>query len=268
MAVLVVRVETDDIEACSDWLFQLGATAIEERSTDGELTLVTGFATDDGALHARSVLSERWPCRLEGTGDEAEWRDEWLRFIEPIVVAGYVIHAPWHDPASWPADAVTISIDPGRAFGSGHHPTTRLTLAALANRVDRHTTILDVGCGTGILSIAAAKMQAPSVLGIDLNYDIIEVATANIEANGVTSQITVRTDSISSLDDSFDVVVANIVIGDLLPLIPELVMRAERFMIVSGFLDEQAERVVAAAHATVVDRSSLDGWTCLTLAPL
>jgi len=266
MSVLVVRVDEADIEACSDLLFQLGATAIEERSDANELALVAGFGNDDLALAARSLIVERWPCRLESTGEESAWRDEWLKWIEPIEVAGFVVHAPWHDPATWDSASDWISIDPGRAFGSGHHPTTRLALAALRQTIDTQHRVLDVGCGTGILSIGAAKMGAASVLGIDLDYDILEVASANIEANGVASTIELATDSIESLSQRFDVVVANIVIGDLAPLMHAVVDRASRFIVVSGFLDDQFERLLADVHIDVVERSTLDEWGCAILA--
>ncbi len=268
MSVLVVRVQSDDVEACSDWLFQLGATAIEERSTGDELNLVVGFHDDDAALAARSVLVERWPCRLEHTGDEAAWRDEWMKWIEPIEVAGLIVHAPWHDPSTWAADALAISIDPGRAFGSGHHPTTRLALTALDRSLKTGATVLDVGSGTGILSIAAAKLGAAHVVGTDLDHDILEVADANIEANGVASLITLRTDPIDDLDERFDVVVANIVIGELLPLMPALVAATDGVLIVCGFLDDQFEQVLSRVDATVIQRTTLDGWSCAILAPI
>ncbi len=270
MGVLVVRIEEADLDACSDWLWQLGAKAIEERAEGDRLNLVVGFGDDDLALAARSVLGERWPCRFESTGDEAEWRDEWMKWIEPITVAGFVVHAPWHDPALWAesGDKVAeLSIDPGRAFGSGHHPTTRLSLAALRATVEAGAHVLDVGCGTGILSIAAAKLGARSVLGIDLDYDIIEVADANVEANGVSDLVALRTDSVGDLDERFDVVVANIVIGDLAPLMPAIVDPADGFVVISGFLDEQFERLLADVDVNVVERTSLDEWGCAILAP-
>ena len=71
MGVLVVRIDDTDLDACSDWLWQLGATAIEERTDDGKLSLIVGFGDDGLALEARSVLGERWPCRFESTGDVA-----------------------------------------------------------------------------------------------------------------------------------------------------------------------------------------------------
>jgi ribosomal protein L11 methyltransferase len=271
VGVLVVRVVGDDVDSCSDWLFQLGATAIEERLAGDEPALVAGFDDDDTALAARSVLLERWPCRLESTGDEAEWRDEWLRWIEPVEVAGFIVHAPWHDPARWRADAETISIDPGRAFGSGHHATTQLALEALRCHVRRTDRVLDVGCGTGILSIAAAKLGAASVTGIDLDYDLLSQATANLEANGVAERVTLSNDPIATLealDARFDVVVANIVVGDLRPLMPMLVGLAERVVVVSGFLDEQLDRVIDEVDVKIIDRTSRAGWGCAVIAPV
>lgn len=269
MGVLVVRVDAADTEACSDWLFQLGATAIEER-TDAESTLVAGFADDDLALAARSVLSERWPCRLESTGDEAAWRDEWMKWIEPIEIAGFVVHAPWHDPAlwaGWTPGLTELSIDPGRAFGSGHHPTTRMALAAMRATITPADRVLDVGCGTGILSIAAAKLGARRVRGIDLDYDIIEVAAANAEANGVADEVELDTEPIGELTEPFDVVVANIVVGHLGPIMPDIVELARSSVIISGYLDEQFERLLPEVDVAVVERFSLDEWGCALLRP-
>jgi ribosomal protein L11 methyltransferase len=270
MGVVVVRLDALDVEACSDWLWRLGATAIEERYATEHVELVVGFGDDDLALEARSVLSERWPCRFESTGNEADWRDEWMKWIEPLEVAGFVVHAPWHDPAVWAdwGDLDAVSIDPGRAFGSGHHPTTRLALAAIRSQLDRGASVLDVGCGTGILSIAAAKAGAGAVTGLDLDYDIIEVAAANAEANGVARTISLTTDPVEHATSRFDFVVANIVIGDLRPLLPALVDRCDGVLIISGFLEEQFEPLLADVDVVVEARSQLDGWGCAVLRPV
>ena len=265
MSVLVVRVGADEVESCSDWLFQLGARAIEEKLDGDEPSLVAGFANDDAALAARSVLQERWPCRLEDTGDEREWRDQWLRYLEPIQVGDVLIHAPWHDVSG--IDGPSISIDPGRAFGSGHHPTTQLAIEALQSIVDANDRVLDAGCGTGILSIAAARLGASRVTGVDLDHDILAVAEANIAANQVEDLISLSEVSLLDLTERFDVTVANIVIGDLRPLLPALVERTERAIIVSGFLDDQLERLITDVAVRVEHRTEREGWGAAVLLP-
>lgn len=262
MGVLVVRVGAQEAEAATDWLFQLGATAIEDRSGDDEPTLVAGFLNDDQALYARSILNERWPCRFEDTGDERAWRDKWLEHLEPIDVAGFHIHAPWHEVTT---DAEPLSIDPGAAFGSGHHPTTQLALVALRDTVRSEDRVLDVGCGTGILSIATAKLGAGSITGIDLDHDIIAVAQANAEANGVAAQVDLHGDRLEDLTESFDVVVANIVIGHLAPLMTHLAKRCERKLIVTGYLPEQFEKLLTNIDVHVVERRRQDDWECAVL---
>ena len=265
MSVLVVRVGAEEVESCSDWLFQLGARAIEERIDGDEPSLVAGFSNDDAALAARSVLQERWACRLEDTGDEREWRDQWLRYLEPIQIGELLVHAPWHDVAD--VEGPLLSIDPGRAFGSGHHPTTQLAIEALQSIVESDDLVLDAGCGTGILSIAAAQIGARRVTGVDLDHDILAVAEANIAANQVEDRITLSEASLLDLTQRFDVTVANIVIGDLRPLLPTLVDRTERAVIVSGFLDDQLERLITGAPVRVEQRTQRDGWGCAVLLP-
>ena len=129
-------------------------------------------------------------------------------------------------------------------------------------------SVLDAGCGTGILSIAAAKLGADWVTGVDLDHDILEVAAANIEANHVASAVQLLTDPVDRLGDGFDVVVANIVIGDLAPLVPALVDHAERVVVVSGFLDEQFERLLQGIDVRVLERTTADGWGCAALTPV
>lgn len=267
MSVLVVRVAAAEADACSDWLFQLGATAIEERTSCDDPTLVVGFASDEAALAARSILQERWACRLEDTGDERAWRDRWLEFLEPTEVAGFTIHAPWHDVVAVPADR-RISIDPGRAFGSGHHPTTRLAIEALRRRVEPDDRVLDAGCGTGILAIITARLGAGAVTGADLDHDVLAIAEANVEANDVADRIRLTESSLLGLRERFDVIVANIVIGDLRPLMASLVDRCDRVLIVSGFLDSQFERLLADVDVSVVEHTRAEGWGCAVLAPV
>lgn len=267
MSVLVMRIGPDELDAGSDWLWQLGATAIEERGGLEFVTLVAGFTSDDAALAARSVLSERWPCRLESTGEEQAWRDEWLRWIEPISVGPFVVHAPWHDPAGWADwdETLELSIDPGRAFGSGHHPTTRLCLQQLGEVDVSGARVLDVGCGTGILSIAAAKLGAATVLGLDIDRDVIDVAEINSEANRTDAITEFATGRVQNHENSFDIVVCNIVIGSLRPLLPHLLRICDGSLIVSGFLIEQADEIRELLDAPKATLTQLDDWACILI---
>lgn len=265
MGVLIVRVDADEAESCSDWLWQLGATAIQDETHREDPCLVAGFASDDSALGARSVLQERWACRLEDTGDESAWRDRWLAFLEPVVVAGLTVHAPWHDPT--PLASPRISIDPGRAFGSGHHPTTQLALEALQQQVHPTASVLDAGCGTGILSIAAATFGARRVMGIDLDHDIIEVAAANVDANQLDRRVEITETPLGHIDERFDIVVANIVVGELAPLMPALVEAADGLVIISGWLAPQLDALLSDVDVRVIAQSMRDGWGCATLQP-
>lgn len=275
MSLLVLRVtDAADAEAASDWLWSLGALAIEERS-DGPIWLIAGFSSAEAALAVRDVVGERWPTRCETAPDEAEWRDTWLAHLRPVVVDQFVIHPPWRPVDAPAAGQRTISIDPGRAFGSGHHPTTQLAIQLIGQDEPANRRVLDVGCGSGVLSIIAAALGAESVVGLDLNLDIAELARTNAEANGFDeSRIRFADEPVASLaartsdhDDPWDVVVANMTRGNLEPLLPDLVSLAGRSLILSGLLYAQAEPLIASvassANLSLAASLSADGWTAL-----
>lgn len=245
--MLVLALAPDDVEAAQDWLWGLGAIAIEERpasSDDGTITVVAGFDDDDAALAARSVIGERWPTRFEQPPDESEWRDVWLKHLGPVAVGPLVIHPPWQPPEDSTLPA--ISIDPGRAFGSGQHPSTQLAVRALAEVLNPGDRVIDVGCGTGVLSIASVALGAKRALGIDLDHDIIEVARANADANGLGDQIKVTTTALQEVGRSCDVVAVNITCHSLLPLVPSILELADRDVVVSGLLADQQPLLEAA----------------------
>lgn len=256
MSLLIVHVPDTDVEAASDWLWSLGAVAIEERSSSSEL--VAGFADADQALAVRSVIGERWPTRFEEPPDEAEWRDVWLHHLEPVSVGPLVIHPPWREPRP-ELDQTALSIDPGRAFGSGHHESTQLAIRALVEIVDATpgASVLDVGCGTGVLSVVAAARGASSVLGVDLDLDIAELARTNAEANGFEPpDVRFSDDDVADIDTTFDVVVANMTLGTVTPLLAAIHDRVDHRLILSGLLLEQVDMV-----AEMLTSTPLATWT-------
>lgn len=171
----------------------------------------------------------------------------------------------WHEPPV--PEAVVIRLDPGVAFGTGTHPTTRLCLQWLDRELAAGASVLDYGCGSGILAIAAAKLGAGAVDGTDIDPQALEAARANSAANGVAARYT-EPGSLGS--STYDVVLANILSNPLKLLAPALLARVAPggWLVLSGVLERQADEVIAAYRA--VDSSfplrvwsAEDGWVCL-----
>jgi len=169
----------------------------------------------------------------------------------------------WHD-APDPA-AINIELDPGMAFGTGSHPTTHLCLQWLSERVTAEDTVLDYGCGSGILAIAAARLGAREVLGVDIDDRALEAARDNAERNAVALRLQ---HSGKPLQRRFTVVVANILTNPLCVLAPLLSARLSRHgsIALSGVLQPQAEQVIAAYSPFVALQvaAERDGWVLLT----
>jgi ribosomal protein L11 methyltransferase len=187
--------------------------------------------------------------------DEADWAEEWKRHF-PVLRVGrrLVIRPSWrrHRAAG---DEVVLALDPGMAFGTGLHPTTRLCLAALERLADRGGVagrrILDVGCGSGILAIAGVRLGAASALGVDTDPLATEATTANARRNGLGRQIQAREGSLPTGEGPFEIVLANLIASLLVRLAGDL--RAELApggtLLASGIFVDR-EREVRAALGT------------------
>jgi ribosomal protein L11 methyltransferase len=148
---------------------------------------------------------------------------------------------------------IVLEIDPGMAFGTGQHPTTAMCLRALEKLVRPGVRVLDLGCGTGILAIAAAKLGAASVVAVDIDPNAVRAARENAAANGVADAVDVREGTLDALDgESFDIIVANISGLTLERLAPELARRLapSGALVTSGFL-EDAVTALTGAYAAV-----------------
>jgi ribosomal protein L11 methyltransferase len=133
------------------------------------------------------------------------WEERWREFHKPVVVDGLWIGPPWETP---PPDALSVVIDPGRAFGTGAHETTRLTLRLL-NRLDRRGSLLDVGCGSGVLSISAARLGFGPITAVDLDTQAVGATLRNAAANDVTLRAYVSDALVDELPAA-NVAVANV----------------------------------------------------------
>jgi ribosomal protein L11 methyltransferase len=187
---------------------------------------------------------------------EAEWAEAWKQHF-PVLRVGrrIVIRPTWRRHRVQPDDAV-IALDPGMAFGTGLHPTTRLCLAALERLADRgglaNGRVLDVGCGSGILSIAAVKLGALAATGIDIDSLAIEATAANARRNRVARRVGARLGTLPSGRPPHDVVLANLIASLLVELAPGLFaeLRPGGTLIASGiYVDREADVAAALQQA-------------------
>ncbi len=203
---------------------------------------------------------------------EEDWAEAWKAHF-PVLRVGtrLVIRPTWRRHRSRPGDVV-VALDPGMAFGTGLHPTTRLCLALVEDLADRRllagARVLDVGCGSGILAIAAARLGAASVLGVDPDPIAIESTTANARRNRLVRRVRARQGSVPSGDRPFEVVLANLIASLLVELAPRL--RDELVpggtIVASGiFVDREGEvaRALESAGLSVAGRRAEGDWVAL-----
>jgi ribosomal protein L11 methyltransferase len=204
--------------------------------------------------------------------DEADWAEAWKQYF-PVMRIGrrLVIRPTWRRHRRAPDDVV-LALDPGMAFGTGLHPTTRLCLAAIESLADRDLLdgahVLDVGCGSGILAIAALRLGAAYAFGVDIDPIAIEATIANARRNRLARRIRAQVGSLPSGRPPFDVVLANLIAGVLVPLASPL--RDELvpggILLASGiFVDreEDVRRAFEAAGLDVRSRRSEGDWVAL-----
>jgi len=234
---------------------------------------------DVGDGHVRLTADVTDPVRIPGPWvpsvlavDDDGYLDAWRTWAVPVRVGRrLVVHPAWLARAD-DADAdVVVVVDPGRAFGSGSHPSTRLALAALEDLVGPGTSVLDVGCGSGVLAVAACLLGAAEANAVDVEPAAVRATGANAAANGVADRVRASTSAVEDVDGTYDVVVANISAAALTAMAAALEDRVPPAgaLILAGMLDEQADAVVAACRRSrEVGRSSEDGWAAVVLRPV
>jgi ribosomal protein L11 methyltransferase len=200
------------------------------------------------------------------TGREVaeDWEERWKRFHAPVLVGGRVwVRPPWDEAASRPG-AIDLVIDPGQAFGTGAHPTTRLCLELLLD-LEPTGSLADLGCGSGVLAIAAAKLGFSPVAALDSDRAAVEATLENAAANAVELERVERFDLRAQEPPRAAVITANLM-RPLLLRVAELIEEPPGALVASGLLDQEADEVAAAFHGLRETRRLSDkGWTALLL---
>ena len=241
----------------------------------------TGFAQmGEVRMALEDLKARRSDCgtlllSLENLRDE-DWENNWKQYYKPMEIGQRLLVIPQWEQVD-PGQRVPLILDPGLTFGTGSHATTRLCLTALEKTVAQGDRVLDLGCGSGILSIAALRLGASQALAVDIDDKCLDVAYENAALNGIgKDRYTVRVGDVLSdgslrreLEGGYDIVVANIVadvIIALAPLVPAMLRPGGTFLC-SGIIDDRAEEVRAALEAagwTVLETQSADGWFAYT----
>ena len=203
---------------------------------------------------------------------DEDWNALWKSFFQPVKVTERIVIKPTWTNYWKRADEIIIELDPGMAFGTGTHQSTRLCLRAIEEitvscSYNRDFSLLDVGTGSGILAIAAVLLGIPKVVGIDIDYQAVECAKKNADKNNVPQTIVLTDTLLHKIDGLFSIIVANILPQTLIDLKADLLnhLFPSGYLILSGILKEKAQEVIEAfvPDISFIKETTEGEWSCL-----
>lgn len=292
---LSIITSAEAAEALSDQLLEYGSqgAALEDMPNHPDWKMVKGYfeaAVDLEALQAdiRAYLRALHAAGLEcGPGEmttatiaEQDWSSNWKQYFTPLRVGRHLVIKPSWEAFDPGPDDVVIDIDPGMAFGTGLHESTRLCLHFLEQYVRPGARVVDVGTGSGILSLAAARLGAETVIGLDVDADAVAIARDNVAANAarfdpsLTQRIHLRVGSLDTIrtGDTFDCILMNIRPNVIVPLIPyaERLLQTGGALILAGILEEEGDDLIHTirhAYNLLVHEQKVEGdWIAYVLS--
>ncbi len=200
---------------------------------------------------------------------ESDWANAWKTYYKPVKVSEKVVIKPTWENYQARSGEIVIELDPGMAFGTGTHPTTIMSIKALEKHLQAGAEVIDVGTGSGVLAITAAKLGAGKVLAVDLDPLAVKVAGANIDANNVSSRVEVQPGNLLlGVERAVDLVVANIIADVIMDLSDQVWQRLknEGLFIASGIIDDRRKEVkdyLCCRNFRVEEVFNQDGWVAM-----
>lgn len=202
--------------------------------------------------------------------DSRDWENEWKKYYKPIRISERLIVKPtWEKVDTSPHNEIIIELDPGMAFGTGTHASTVLSLRALEKIMRGGERVIDIGCGSGILSIAAAKFGASHVTAVDVDAAAVNATLENVALNGVQSRVDVyNNDLLQGMQGVVDVAVANILAEIIVPFVADVaaVLPSGGYYITSGIIQAKESFVRQALienHFAIIETLQQDGWVAI-----
>ena len=282
--IIEAVVAFEAVEALMHQMERMGAEGVYSEEADGAWSVNGCFALSDDAearvRQTQAALAEIQACGLETapgrvssrTFNKTDWTD-WRSYFPPQRFGNALLVAPSWEPLPADAPRAVVRLDPGMAFGTGRHESTRLCLQALAEAQMDGKTVLDLGCGSGILAVAAAKLGAARCLAVDIDPKAIPVAAANARQNGVADRVETRQGRAAEIDERFDLLLMNILAPTIVQEMPHLdrLLKRGGQALFSGFTADEAPGLSAALQegGWAVQRAlTLNEWRAFEAARL
>lgn len=297
-----VKTTTEAIEAVSNIFYEAGVAGvvIEDPKTylrldhdewdyvdipeviDFEIAQVTGYLVEDSSLAERTQVIKDRIKQLPSYGlnigkgevalttiSEADWGEAWKKYYKPTHIGKSLVIKPSWEEYTPEIDEVIIELDPGMAFDAGTHETTMLCLEILEKYIKKDMTVIDVGCGSGILSIAAGKLGAKQIMAIDNDENAVRVARENIKRNRLDKNIQVKKgDKLQNINVKADIVVANIIADVIIDLAKDvaLYLKDNGVFIASGIIKDRKLSVIEVMEKNgfdLIKQSEKGEWVAL-----
>lgn len=267
-----------DLEAGAEEIAHINLIDEELVNKDRNTSIIHIYISEcDNAAEALEFLKER--LRAEGIDftvgavgvQDTDWNENWKKFFHTIEIGDRLAVVPSWESYENTNNRTLLHIDPGAAFGTGTHATTSLCLGMLQDYIKPETTMLDIGCGSGILAIASVLLGAESAIGVDIDAQSVKTAKENAEINNITNKTEfVIGDLAEKIDGKFNVVCANIVADVIIKLLSDVknYMSDDAVLIISGIIDIRKNDVLEAVEKygfTVVREELRDNWCAYAL---